>query len=258
MFKHYIFLLFLVFFYSKGFSQFISLEACNESSSIASRNTCFKSYIESLLLNAFEENKSKIKLRKNSDKLTLEVLVDESGNFRIIHLDVKNIGLYKTTQKVIENLLPISPYKNFEGTTLYDTFNVEIDFPLNENIAPAPEKNFTLQTVEKSPVFPGCYTDDKEELRACMSENIKAHIANNFSVFLKPNSRVKKGNQRINIQFKINKNGFVDNIKVKAKYKELEEEAIRVIKALPKMTPGKKGNIPVDVTFLLPMTFNLR
>ncbi|MCB0464548.1 MAG: energy transducer TonB [Aequorivita sp.] len=91
-----------------------------------------------------------------------------------------------------------------------------------------------------------------------MSENIKIHIANNFNVFLKPNSRVKKGNQRINIQFKINKNGFVDDIQAKAKYKELEKEALRVIKSLPKMTPGKNGKEPVDVLFLLPMTFKLQ
>lgn len=257
MFKYSFFLL-ILFFSSKSFSQFISLEACNESSNIASRNLCFKSYIENLLLNAFAENESKIKLLNNSDKLSMEVLVDGNGNFKIINLDVKNVGLYTTTQKVIENLLPISPYKNFEGITLYDTFTVEIDFPLKENIKFDQEKNFTLQNVEKSPVFPGCYAEVNEKLRLCMSQNIKAHIANNFSVFLKPNSRVKKGNQRINIQFNINKNGFIDNIKVKAKYKELEEEALRVIKALPKMTPGKKGSEPVDVTFLLPMTFNLR
>ena len=120
----------ILFFHSKSFGQFISLEACNESSSIASRNTCFKSYIESLLINAFEENKSN--LGQDSDKLLLEVLIDENGNFKIIHLDVKNIGLYKTTQRVIENLLPISKYKNFDGITLYDTFNIEIDFPIKK------------------------------------------------------------------------------------------------------------------------------
>mgnify|MGYP003641330820 CR=1 FL=1 len=256
MYKYCVFLSFFLF-YAKSYSQFISLEACNESNSIASRNTCFKNYVESLLINAFEENKSKIKLGRNSDKLTLEVFIDENGNFKIVQLEVKNIGLYKVTQSVIANLLPISAYKNYEGVTLFDTFNVEINFPLIDNKPSSQENIFTLQTVEKSPIFPGCYADDKESHRTSMSENIEAHIANNFSVFLKPNSRVKKGNQRINIQFKINKNGFVDDIKVKAKYKELEVEAYRVIKALPKMTPGKNGNVPVDVTFLLPMTFNL-
>lgn len=257
MLKGLVFALFLLI-YLKSFGQFISLEACNESSSIASRNTCFKSYIESILLNAFEENKSKIKLGHDSDKLHLEVLVDENGNFKIIHLDVKNIGLYKITEKVIENLLPISKYKNIEGVTLYDTFNIELDFPLKKIPHTTKEKIYTLQSVEKSPEFPGCYADKNEELRVCMSENIKTHIANNFNVFLKPNSRVKKGNQRINIQFIINKNGFVDDIKVKAKFKELEKEAIRVIKSLPKMTPGKNGKESVDVLFLLPMTFKLQ
>lgn len=83
MLKGLVFALFLLI-YLKSFGQFISLEACNESSSIASRNTCFKSYIESILLNAFEENKSKIKLGHDSDKLHLEVLVDENGNFKIL------------------------------------------------------------------------------------------------------------------------------------------------------------------------------
>lgn len=257
MFKRAVFIV-AILFYTSSSAQFISLEACNETSSIAARNTCLKNYVESLLLNAFEKNKRIIKQGNNLDKLTLKVSIGEAGIFEIIDLKVKNIALYTTTKKVIDKLLPISIYKNFEGIPLYDSFEIEIDFPLKEEITTLKDKKiYTLQDVEKSPVFPGCYSDNNSTLRNCMSQNIQRHIANNFNVFINPKSRVKKGKQRINVQFIINKNGFIGDIKVKAKYKELENEAERVIKALPKMTPGKYQNEAVDVLILLPISFNL-
>lgn len=249
--------IFLLLFCLKANGQFISLETCNESISIAARSACFQSYLESVLITAFKENKSKINLGNKTDKLSLEVLVDEDGNFKIVELAVENVGLYKVTQSVIENLLPISPYKNYEGISIYDTFSLEIDFPLNKTTSLVNSETYTLLNVEQSPVFPGCFTENNKGLKSCMSASIKTHIANNFNVFLKPNSKIKKGNQRINIQFTINKLGFIDNIKTKAKYKELEEEAYRVIKLLPKMTPGKVDNNPVNVKILLPITFHL-
>ena len=251
-------LLFLLFSKATCFSQFVSLETCNEASNISARNTCFKSYIESLLLNEFNKNKRSKKSANRTDKLTLEIFVNEDGNFEILKLEVKNTGLYMATKRAIEKLLPISSYKNFQGEILLDIIEIEINFPLKEETPINKKAEVSLQNVEQSPIFPGCYSDDNKDLKACMSQNIKTHIANNFNVFVKANTRIPKGNQRINIQFTINKDGYVKNIKAKAKYKELEQEAVRAIKALPKMTPGKIGNEAVDVSLILPITFNLQ
>lgn len=214
--------------------------------------------METLLRNEFEKDRRKIKFERKIDTLSLEVFVDEHGAFSITRLNAENVALKSTTKEVIDHLLPVSVYKNYEGIPIYDNFEIEMVFPLAENIILDDEKIYSLQEVEKTPVFPGCYSDEKAELISCISQNIKTHINNNFNVFINPNSRIKKGKQRINIQFVIDKYGFVDAVKVKAKYKELEAEAERVIKALPKMVPGKHNNKAVGVQFLLPITFNLK
>jgi len=37
----------------------------------------------------------------------------------------------------------------------------------------------------------------------------------------------------------------------------LDNEAIRVVKALPKFRPGRQGGVPVPVWFSLPVFFNI-
>jgi protein TonB len=44
---------------------------------------------------------------------------------------------------------------------------------------------------------------------------------------------------------------------VKAPHARLEKEALRVIEALPKMTPGKQHLKPVKVKYTLPIIFEV-
>ena len=48
------------------------------------------------------------------------------------------------------------------------------------------------------------------------------------------------------------------NIKVRAPHLELEKEAERVINMLPKVLPGKQADKAVNVTFFLPILFNIK
>ena len=40
--------------------------------------------------------------------------------------------------------------------------------------------------------------------------------------------------------------------------KDLDKEAIRVVKSLPKFTPGRQNGQPVRVWYTLPVTFKLQ
>ncbi|EPR70091.1 TonB [Winogradskyella psychrotolerans RS-3] len=65
-----------------------------------------------------------------------------------------------------------------------------------------------------------------------------------------------KGKQRIFTQFKIDENGDVIDIKVrKSSHLELEQEAIRVIKLLPKFKPAKQRNKNVAAIYTIPIVF---
>jgi len=63
---------------------------------------------------------------------------------------------------------------------------------------------------------------------------------------------------RILVQFVIEKDGSVSNVKVLRKVDPyLDKEAVRVIKSMPKWKPGKQRGKPVKVSFQVPINFTI-
>jgi protein TonB len=61
------------------------------------------------------------------------------------------------------------------------------------------------------------------------------------------------------LQFIVEKDGSIGNINVlKGVSDGCTEEAIRVVKAMPKWKPGKNGGQPVRVLFNLPIKFTIK
>jgi len=112
--------------------------------------------------------------------------------------------------------------------------------------------------IEEVPVFPGC-SGNRKELRACFSSKVSRFVLKNFNAELASELGLEPGSiQKIFVMFKIDNNGEVTNIKARAPHKRLQSEAIRVINALPKMTPGKQRGKPVSVTYGLPIVFRVQ
>ena len=99
--------------------------------------------------------------------------------------------------------------------------------------------------VEQAPQFPG----GPSELMTYLAKNIKY-----------PVEAQKAGQQgRVICQFVVTKEGKVADIKVmRGVSPELDEEAVRVIKAMPAWTPGKQDGQAVNVRYTLPVTFRLQ
>jgi hypothetical protein len=55
----------------------------------------------------------------------------------------------------------------------------------------------------------------------------------------------------------LNVDGDVVNVRVRAPHPRLEQEAINVVKSLPKMTPGKQRDKAVGVLYALPIIFQV-
>jgi TonB family protein len=98
--------------------------------------------------------------------------------------------------------------------------------------------------VEEMPSFPG---GDEARVRF-MIENIKY-----------PENAKKNGIQgKVFVQFIVEKDGKITNVKVIRGFnKECDEEAVRVIKLMPKWNPGKQKGQAVRVQFVLPIKFAL-
>jgi protein TonB len=63
---------------------------------------------------------------------------------------------------------------------------------------------------------------------------------------------------KVIIKFAVKSNGSVDRIEVlRGIDPSLDNEAIRVVKKLPKFKPGRQNGVAVPVWFMLPVTFRL-
>lgn len=108
--------------------------------------------------------------------------------------------------------------------------------------------------IEDVPVFPGC--EGASNKKACFQEQMQKHIRKNFRY---PEIAQEMGVQgRVSVVFVIQRDGSIGNIRMRGPDKNLEAEALRIIKKLPKMTPGKQRGRAVKVPFSIPITFKLQ
>ena len=96
--------------------------------------------------------------------------------------------------------------------------------------------------------YPPEYPGGNEGLSKFLSDNIKY-----------PKSAEKNGIQgTVVLQFIVEKSGAISNVKVlRSVDKALDNEAVRVVKTMPKWIPGKQSLVPVRVRFILPVSFKL-
>lgn len=111
--------------------------------------------------------------------------------------------------------------------------------------------------IDNVPVFPGCKQTDNQALKKCMSIGVQEHVAKNFNIKIANNLNLPEGLQRISVQFKIDKKGHVVNVRARGPHPNLENEAVRVVESLPKMTPGKQKGETVGVLYSLPIIFTV-
>jgi len=120
---------------------------------------------------------------------------------------------------------------------------LEVDYYESENVP--------FAVIDEVPVFPGC-KGTKLQLRTCLQEKITEHVNKNFNADLASELKLIPGVKRIFVMFKIDKEGNVSDVKARAPHNVLQEEAIRVVKMLPKMLPGKQAGKAVNVNYSLP------
>ncbi|MFL0354152.1 energy transducer TonB [Xanthomarina sp. GH4-25] len=114
-----------------------------------------------------------------------------------------------------------------------------------------------IMVVEQVPIFPGCEdAKTNEARRQCLSDKISVHIQRKFNTDIAGNMGLK-GEQKIYVMFKIDKQGRVKDIKTNSNYSQLDKEAERVINKLPQMTPAKQKDKNVEVVYSLPIKFQV-
>ena len=144
------------------------------------------------------------------------------------------------------------------GHKVYTSVQEYLDDPDSDQIEFITEvEDIPFAVIDKAPVYPGCGTlTDNEEIKKCMSGALSARITKEFNVSVADKTGLS-GEQIIYVQFKINKNGNVKNVRARAPHETLKKEAIRVISDLPRMIPGEQDGEKVGVLYSLPIKFKI-
>lgn len=197
---------------------------------------------------------------KNGDTQKIDSIevVDSTNNTTIDVLGglpkiAQEDSLQKNSCKVKSKQTQIPPIINPTGI-------IEVEKTVGEiNIQETPEIDDKILIgaiiTESPPQFKNTPQDlSIQEKRDYFKKEILKIISKNFNT---STCLDLEGVQKIYTRFKIDKNGLVTDIQVRAPHIKLEEEAIRVLKLLPQFTPAKQANKPIDMVYTLPIIFQV-
>ena len=172
---------------------------------------------------------------KCSGAISVNVFSDSRmSNLPAIRDVLRKNGILQVTYSIPEEL-----NKN-KSVQLAKTENLE---PVQKKTESAGNEVFTM--CEQPPVFPG----GDVALMQYIRDNLKY-----------PEECAKEGVQgRVVLSFVVEKDGSISTIEpMRSPDPHLTEEAIRVIKSMPKWEPGKQRGHLVRVQYVLPVTFRLQ
>ena len=120
------------------------------------------------------------------------------------------------------------------------------EIPATECETPEPvDQDKIYNSVEQMPQFPGG--------EAALMKYLMTHVQ------YPQNAAKNKVQGRVIVQFVVEKTGEIGEVKVvRSVDEELDAEAVRVIKELPKFTPGRVNGEAVSVWYTLPISFKLQ
>ena len=117
-------------------------------------------------------------------------------------------------------------------------------FSFTTSTAQTKKNDMLFSVVEVMPQYPG----GQIAMLKYIMENIKY-----------PEQAMKKGIQgRVVVSFIVEKDGRISNVRLlRSVESSLDKEAVRVVKSMPKWSPGKQNGKPVRVRFNVPVMFKL-
>lgn len=172
----------------------------------------------------------------NTVKLTEIAIVDDNE----VKEEIKSQDELRETETAVG--------KQNEDRGVDDIINAQEhkDVVVVEEKKPEPvDDNKVFESVEQDPQFPGG--------DAALLKYVSDHIRY-------PSVAQENNIQgRVVVQFVVTKTGSIGQVKVvRSKDPDLDKEAVRVVKTLPKFVPGKMNGHAVNVWYTLPITFRLQ
>lgn len=150
----------------------------------------------------------------------------------------------KDMSEVQENEAQLGAKDVTEGTNDLNKEQVK-EKVIVEEIKPEPKVEQIFSAVEQKPSFPG----GEAALMKWLSSNIQYPVM----------AQEEGAQGRVVVQFVVEKDGRIGQVKVaRGRHPELDKEAVRLVKSLPKFIPGKNNGQAVRCWFTLPINFKLQ
>lgn len=112
--------------------------------------------------------------------------------------------------------------------------------------------------IENVPIYPGCEDQPTNSAKKkCMSNKLAKLVMRKFNTSISDGLGLPDGLVSIYVTFKIDKEGKVADVKVRAPHKKLKEEAIRIVSQIPIMKPATHRGKPVVVNYTLPIKYKI-
>lgn len=148
-----------------------------------------------------------------------------------------------------------SDVKAFDTSNPTDSTNYETFGKVLKTTSKNQSEGIPFSTVDEVPMYDSCAQHSTQEgKKRCVGQEVSRFVNKEFNLDLASKLNLV-GKQRINVLFKIDKNGVVFGARARAPHPELETEAMRVVNSLPRFTPGKMNGKPVIVNYSLPILF---
>ncbi len=191
-----------------------------------------------------EEEQQRVEEQK-PEVLPEEVLNTMKATELKITADAEVKEEIKSQDEMKESTTAVGASDFDKGTDDLNVVRVHKDEVVVEEKKEPVDDNKVFDVVEQNPVFPGG--------EAALLKYVAEHIR--YPAMAQENNI----QGRVVVQFVVTKTGSIGQVKVvRSKDPDLDKEAVRVVKSLPKFTPGKMNGHAVNVWYTLPINFKLQ
>jgi protein TonB len=160
------------------------------------------------------------------------------------------IEIVEDTEEIEETVI--------ESTEINQDTEVDVTMNVDDVEVGEVEEDISVPfaVIENVPIFPGCEVlKTNSERKTCFQNKMQAHIVKEFRY---PSTALELNIQgKVYVQFFIDNQGYITNIRTRGPDMNLEKEANRIIAALPQMIPGKQRGRAVKVPYSIPISFRL-
>ncbi|MDP2693096.1 MAG: FHA domain-containing protein [bacterium] len=233
---------------------------------------CFENKITNYLKKSMHaENYRLLALKPGVQQCNYSFVVGKDGSVKNVqvsapHEKIENemrltLGKLKGIKPGFQNYIPVEVIYNghitLGGRESENKTEEEKNIIYEETEMPSNHepKMVSLENADQAPVYPGCEGMGNVPLMICTRDKIYSFVKDRSKYNVLEQSNTNMGQQRIVVNFHIERDGSISNIYVMTPLEVIKMEVAKVIASLPRMKPGYHQDEPVIVkcsfTFIL-------